>query len=485
MKVRRWKRTRLTTIMVRVSILAALMGETRAQSPAVPVSPLGRERQGWRMYNVATSFGYSSLALQNSINTFSLQRLEGDYDATASVSFGYNYRGLKGGISLLYVPSYVGRVKYSQLSSFNQFLNFRGFRQLTRRWDLSVAIAGTDSTLDQLLFTPAILSAATTPLATLDDFIQTAHSGQYTSDQLASIITGAPYVATPARSILYGSRYLSSSVSSGVTYRHSPRLRFNLSAEVIRSQTRNDAQDFRNQVNFLIPRTTSAQVGASFDYSLSPRTEIGVKSNSAEIDSSFARYIVADTSLFLSRKLSPNWFIRIAGGPGFIRVLRTDPRFGRQAGQALKLGYTVQGNVGYTVRGQSVTGSYDKRIGDTYGFGSQASEMLGGGWQWNRPGHSWALYASAGVQRMFNGMLGDVQNWYGNTGFAHSLSRHLSLNFTYGYVFRRTGTSNMTGVLQQNLDGSSARITLLWNPQGHREEQMAETGRNNTGTLGR
>ena len=470
----------ISSIMVSLCLLVVLTGEGRSQSsPILPVQtgPMGREHMGWRLYNAAASFGYSTLAFPNSSNAiaFGLERLKGDYDGTMSTAFGYNYADPKGSISLLYAPSYVSRVRYSDLSSFNHSLNFKGFLKVSRRWDLSMAFAGTDSTLDQLLFSPAILSSAANPLPTLDDLIQTARIGEYTSDQLASMLTGTPYVATPARSIIYGTRYLSTSLSSSASYRHSPRLSYTFTARATRSQTRNETQqELQNQLNFLIPQSTTKQVGVSVDYSRSPRTQIGLESTSTEVDSSIARYIIANPNVFLSRKLSPHWFIRISGGPGFIRVLRIDPRFVRQAGEPFQYGYTAQSNVGYTVRDQRLIGSYARMLGDTYGFGSQSSEMFGGSWQWSRPGGSWTFYASGSLQRLFGGVLGDIHTWYGNAGFARSLSRQLSFNFTYGYVARQTATTgNAMGMIQEDLNGSSFRVTLVWNPQGNREAHVA------------
>lgn len=478
MKARHRIRNRFTKIMVPVGLLAVLAGEGRpqSQSSAIPISPLSREHNGWRLYNATTSFGYSSLALptNSAVSAFSLERLEGDYDSTASVSLGYNYAGPKSALSLLYAPSYVRRVRYSQLSTFNHSLNLNGSLQLARRWDLSAAFAGTESTLDQLLFSPAILSVATTPLATLEDLIQTTNSGQYTSDQLASILTGSPYVATPARSIFYGTRYLSTSLNSKLSYRYSPRLSVTFTAGATYSKTRNDDhKNLQGQSNFLIPRTTTEQAGISVNYSLSPRTEIGVQANSTLVDSTLARYVVSNTGVFLSRKLSPKVFIRFSGGPGFMNVLKVDPLY---SGQIINQAFTGDASIGYTVRSFSMIGSYGRAIGDGYGFGSQSSDILAGSWQWS-PSRSITVYASGGLQRMFGGVLGDVQNWNSNAGIARSISRQLSVNCAYGYVSRKTHSSNLTDVVQQDLSGSSVRVTLVWTPRRQEAAGSAAVGR--------
>src|SRR5262249_13781599 len=139
---------------------------------------------------------------------------------------------------------------------------------------------------------------------------------------------------------------------------------------------------------------TTEQGGVSINYSLSPRTQIGTQANSSQVDSSLGRYILTNTGMFVSHKLTPNWFVRVFGGPSLDTVLRIDPRFSGRLRQAPGLGYSAQGNLGYTVRDHSLIGSYSRTISDTYGFGSQSSQTLAGSWQWTRPGRSWSLYAS-------------------------------------------------------------------------------------------
>src|SRR5258708_4733225 len=120
-----WLRYRLIRVLVPVCLFAVLTGRGRAQSSLIETTPLGRDRNGWRLYNATASFGYSTLALPNSssANPFSLERLGGDYDSTVSTSVGYNYIGQQSSVSLLYSPSYVRRVRYSELSTLNQSLN--------------------------------------------------------------------------------------------------------------------------------------------------------------------------------------------------------------------------------------------------------------------------------------------------------------------------------------------------------------------------
>lgn len=472
----------LNRFVVLACLLAIPAHQGAAQSPLIqPSTPAATNQNGWHLYNASASFGYSTLAMPVAyLPTYSLQQLRGDFDGLASASFGYNFTGQKGNFSLLYSPSVVGRVRYSNLSSYNQSLNMRGAVHVAPRWDLSVDLSGNDSTLDQLLFSPAILSPATNPVTALGDLVQASRVSQYTNDQLASILTGTPYVLTPSRSILYGTRFFTSTLTTGLDYRHTPRLSFHFSVGATRSQTRNST-DVQGQLNFLIPRTTSEQATFRVDYSLSPRTRIGVQAGSSHVDSSLGRYLVSTTSLLLERKLSPNWSANISAGPGYISVLRVDPRY--TTGQPAGLGYIAQANTTYTRGEHALTASYNRSVSDTYGFQSQSSHTVAGTWQWSRPGRSWSLYASGGLQKIVGGVIGDIQTAYANGGIIRSLTPQLSMNCTYGYVNRQM--ANVGDLVQQSLNGSSVRVTLMWTPQPQQEAARPGPNIGGTGVFGR
>lgn len=437
-------------------------GQTSSILPAI--NPLARDQQGLRLYNVTASFGYSNLALPGSslLPAFAFERLQSDYDGTAAAAFGYNYTANPNtSVSILYSPSYVRRVRFSEIKAFNQSATVSVAHRVAARWDLSLAAVATDSTLDQLLFTPAILSAATTPVATLDDLRNATTAGFYSSDQLASILTGSPFVATPSRSVVYGSSFFSTSVNAGLSYRYSPRLTLTFNGGLIRSQTRNDSQrDLQGQLNYLIPQSTSQQGGGSLSYAIGPRTQIGVQGSSSRVQSSLARYLTTGLGGFINHKLTPHWFAGASAGTGWVTG---DRGIGLSAGQR-NVGANVQGNLGYTLRDHNFIGSYATTVGDTYGFASQRSESVTGSWQWQPKARSWAFFASSGLQRLTGGVIGDVRYWHANAGLSKALSRQFSVNFAYAYVDRPSSTG-LAGGVGQGLSGYSARVTLVWTPQ--------------------
>lgn len=451
------------------------------QSPAPTTTagtPLSRDHNGWRLYDVSASTGYSTLALPitNTFAAYSLERLESDYDGIASASFGYNYKSGRGTVSLLYTPSYVARVRYSQLNTLNQNLNITASRSLTPRLTLAGSLVGTDATLDQLLFAPAVLSVATNPVANVDDLIGAVRGGQYTSDQLASILTGTPYVVTPARSIIYGSHYVTAGLTSTLTYRMTARLNLIISGGATRSQTRSNSNvDAFAQTNFLVPKTTTENGSVLVNYLLTPRTEVGVQGSGALVDSSLGRYLISSGSVLVNRKLTPHWFVSASAGPSALTWIRQNPRYTvsvRPGG----LGYTAVGTIGHSVRSHALLGSFSRITGDTFGLGSNTTEMFAGSWQWKRPGLSWGFFASGGSQKILGGGLGDLRYGFANGGVSRAMSRQFSLTFTFGYVDRRVGESIFVPQTQQNLSGYSTRLAIVWSPHGQSETSSRSSG---------
>ena len=466
-------------------VLVFLPEICNAQGSSAEVSPLGRAQGGWRFYNANFSFGYTTLALptNSTVPAFSLGRIESDYDGTASSSLGYNYTGAKTRLSLIYSPSYARRVRFSQVKSFNQALNFTFSHQLAARWSFFTNAAGADTTLDQLMFAPAILSAATGPVATLDDLMHASKVGQYSSDQVASVLTGTPHVLTPSHSVIYGSSYLSTNVNSNFEYRHSSRLTLTFGGGYTRSLTRNDSEQ-NLRANYLIPSATSTQANTSISYSLSPRTQFVTTITSIRVRSSISRYITTNTSSFVNRRLTPNWFVEAGGGIGMINPLQEALSLPQSD---YRLSYTSRGGLGYTARDHVLAGSYYRLVGDSFGFQSQSIDAFGGSWQWQHRESGSVFNTGGGTQRIRGGPLGDISYWYGNVSFTKTVSRQFSLNFAYAYVARPTQslTPDQNLFLQRDLSGYSARITLVWSPLS-REARAVEdgAGRSNTNIPG-
>jgi hypothetical protein len=471
---------RFTRIAICVFWLLALAGQGQGQIPSsfVNLNPLGRAQNGWRLFSVTGSFGYSTLALpansgvigSPSVPSFALGQLQSDYDTTASAAFGYNYSAPKSTISLFYSPSYVRRYRFSKIKAFNQTMGINLHRDFAPKWSANLALNGADQTLDQLLFSSAILSTATTPVGTLDDLQQGLGLGQYSGDQLASLLTGSPAIATPSQSVIFGISVLSLAGSAGVSYRPTPRLSISVNGGVSQSQTRGSRGDVANQSNFVIPRAVAQIITGTVSYAWSPRTSVGAQLGSSWMDSSFNRYLTHNVSGFLQRRLTPRLFAGLQAGVGFADSLQ---KAGQTGAGPLNGAATSTGgvNLGYAAFEQSFTGAYTRSVSDNFGFASQRSESISGSWQWARPGRPWGVGASVGQQRLLGGFIQDFRFWFASASFHRMLSSQLAINFSVGYVDRPPITTASFTTNAIGISGYSTRVTLVWTPGGRFENR--------------
>jgi hypothetical protein len=461
--------------------LLAAAAQSPAQIPSsfVNLNPLGRTQNGWRLFSVTGSFGYSTLALPTNsgaitsspvVPSFALGQLRSDYDTTASAAFGYNYAAPKSTMSLFYSPAYVRRYRFSKIKAFNQTMGINFNRDFAPKWSANVALNAADQTLDQLLFSSAILSTATTPVGTLDDLQRGLGAGQYSGDQLASLLTGSPAIATPSQSVIFGMSVLSLAGNAGLSYRPTPRLSISVNGGVSRSQTRGTRGDLGNQSNFVIPRAFAQVVTGTISYAWSPRTSFGTQLATSWMDSSFNRYLTHNLSGFVQRRLTPRLFAGLNAGVGFADSLRKSGQTGPGPlnGSATSTGGV---NLGYAAFEQSFTGAYARSISDNFGFASQHSESISGSWQWARPGRPWGVGASVGQQRMVGGFFQDFRFWFASASFHRMLSSQLAINFSVGYVDRPPITTTSFTTNSFGISGYSTRVTLVWTPGGRVENQ--------------
>lgn len=450
---------------VAVLVFSLTAGSLLLPGQPLVLNPLGRANNGWRIFNVTGSFGYSTLALptNTALFGFALERLQSDYDATAGATVGYNYAAPKTVVSLFYAPSYVRRIRYSQIKTFNQTLGFNLSRELAPKWTANLSFNGADQTLDQLLFSPAILSGATSPVGTVDDLLAALRTGQYTSDQLASLLTGTPAISTPAQSVIFGMGVLTLNAVGGLSYRPTQRLSLSVNGGVLQAQTRGRGGDPQAQSNFLIPRTFSELGQASANYSWSPRTSVGAQVNAARIDSSFNRYVLYNFQGFLQRKLTPRWFAGLQAGAGSATSLQKQGQRGPLNNAVIATGTA---SLGYASFEHTLTVAYSRNVSDNFGFASQTNDSIAGSWQWSRPGSSWSFVANGGQQQLRGGFIQDLSFWFASANLNKALTNQLAISFSVGYVDRPPTGSNVFNTTMIGLSGYSTRVTLIWIPGG-------------------
>src|SRR5215469_9391410 len=185
----------------------------RAQEFLDEINFRAGELGGLHLVGLSAFGGYSTSAYpQAGLNlsaTSGLGNLGGDASYGATASVGWQRHREKTDISILYTGSYNGMVRYSNLNAYNQSLSISAVRLLTPKWTFSFTASGQDENLAQYLFQPSSFSILTQVPSTFDDLAAAVAIGQFSNAQVASMLTGAPVLQLPGRSLLTGIRILS------------------------------------------------------------------------------------------------------------------------------------------------------------------------------------------------------------------------------------------------------------------------------------
>jgi hypothetical protein len=409
----------------------------------------GPEKNGLHIYNVTASVGYSSL-LGAFSNANDLQGHGGNYYSSAGVSLGYSHSGAQLSVRVMYVPSYSGTYRYSSLNSFNQRLNLTLSRRLGFKWTFYVVAVGDDSTVEQFIFQPN----------TLTTFV----NGPATFDELAGAVMGGATSASPLKTfsqiLIYGTRVLSFGANAGMTYRPSTRLRISFNGSGNEAQARPDSRDLHPEQS-LLPRTRSEAGDANISYTLNPRTEIGTQFSTTRTQSFVGDYQTSNFSGSIGRKVGMHWFASVQGGLGVFNSLGGGDTVGRSNQiSPLEVSYLASGSVGYKGREHTWAGTYNRRVADQYGLGSESTTGLSGSWNWHQPGSSWAVYVSGGKQLLGGGLWGDLGSWQASAGVSRSLGRQVSCLVAYSYLKDSVSQTRM----YNNVSAHAVRLTISWIP---------------------
>lgn len=437
-------------------------GEGRAQS-LLQSAGEGPVSNGWQILGASTSMGYFTFSMPNGGSIQgrgAAANRQSEFDGSASVSLGYLYAGPRNSFSLTYTPTLVQRLRYTDVHSVNQSLSVSFSRHLTPRWNLTLAGGVTDTTYDQMLFAPSLVTPAPTLGNTPPDLFQTGQQAGSVNSQIASSLAGNAYVVSPSRTLLFSTAYLNTTVSTGLEYHVSPRLRlfWNLGAgyNTMRGDTPSASQDRLASAGFL---SQDGVMGMSL--SVAPRTEMEVASRTSHIAASLGRYYLETVDVSLTHRFSPHWFGTVRAGPSL--VVRTSRSLFSGLPAGTTTGYAASGSLGYARGGHAVTVSYSRAPSDQVGFGASGGAMATASWEWHPVAAPWWVSANGGRQSLGTGTSGDIQYWQGALHIGRALSRQFSTVLSLGYLGRPAVVTAAVGL--QDLSGVSARISLLWTPR--------------------
>jgi hypothetical protein len=413
---------------------------------------------GVHLYGLSVYTGYSSSAypLNGPAQLPPGTGLLGDdftYGATATM--GWQRHRDRTSLTMMYTGSYGGMARHSNLNAFGHSASLGMSRALSGKWTVTVNGAAQDATMAQYLFQPMELSLVAQMPATFDDLAAAFSIGQFSNAQIAAMLTGAPVLVSPARSLLLGNRILSYSGQAGLNYAYSSRLSFHVSSFSAGGQNRRNGQEGIPQENYVMPRSMGVSGGGGFSYSLSPRTQIGLDAEEQRIQNRYQGAYTTTGSGSFGRKMGMHWFLRARGGATVTHIVQ-------QAYGTPKTRQMVGGGaLGFQTYAHTLLASYDRGATDTYGFAVGTNTTVSGSWNYHRRDSAWNLFASFGQQQMRNNGFADISGWQATAGWSRRTSAHTSFTAQYVYMSSKgeyQGTVNDLAV-------HSVRLSVGWTPE--------------------
>ena len=458
----------IPTRVSRAAALAGLMllcGAGQAQSLLSEVNPFQPVKNGFGIYEVTLFSQYYSVARPSfSLAATQPQNLGFDVASGAQGRLGWNHSGARTNAGFEYTGSYAARARYSDWNTNNHALSLRLEQGLGRAWSLHFSANGGLQTLDRSLFENQQLVSWAAQPASFDDLAAAMLRGAYSDQQLASMLTGLPVVATPAETLIYGSRYVSSGASATLSYSRSPRMRLFWGVGGGHMQALSGAPGTRAA---LLNHSFRGNADMGVSYALDQRTELAATAGAGRQFSSLSdRYNLTGT-VSLSRALTRQWFASIQGGGGTYLDLRDTILSNTGASTpAAHAPAHYLGGVTLARRSYSQTWmlSAQRGIVDSYGIGSRSSVLVDLAWNWSRPGSNWFLMAAGSGQYMDRSSLNALSAWRMRAGLGRRLASDLAWQTEYAYTDYR-----LSGALAQGLLPSAGmhvvRVALVWSPQ--------------------
>lgn len=373
-----------------------------------------------------------------------------------TASLGWQWNRAQTNISVLYSGTYDGMMRYSDLNAYNQSLSISAARILTPKWTFNLSASGSDNSVAQYLFQPSSVSVLTQVPSSFDDLAAAVAVGQFSNAQVASLLTGAPVMQLPGRSLLAGSRILSYSAQASLGYALSSRLRLHFATFAAAGQNRlGGQQDNVAPANYVMPRSLGVNGGIGFSYSLSPRTDVGAEVEGNRTVNHYQSAYVSSATGSFGRKMGMRWFLHAQGGGAYTQV--TQDTIGTPKATQIVGG----GSLGFQTHTHTLVASYNRTASDTFGFAVGTVTAMSGAWNWRRLGSRWGLSASFAQQQTRNAGFASLSGWQASGGISESLSLRATLSAQYVYL-QDAGT--YAGVYN-NFSVQSIRLSLGWAPQ--------------------
>jgi hypothetical protein len=447
----RWA-LRVTCVSLALLILGAPAGILRGQEATdlTSASPSGFRISSLSGYAVY----YSSGLPEGSIQPTGMA-LPSDLGLGGSAQLDWTYIGEKSRVMFSYTPSYTGRLRFSAWDALNHSASFNAARQFGR-WKFGLSAGADLSSLSESVFSPTVFASVAAVPATFNDLASALLTGSATNAQLASLLTGAPLVESPARNLFFGDRMFTSAAQTSLAYAPTPRTSVKLGASMSRSQHLSNDTSGATQNDYLIPRTTSVGAVLDVSYSRSSRTQLDVSVNSNRIASIIQDVYSTMATASLGRKMGRRWLLQVSGGMGKINPVRN------MFAVDTALQPVVSGSLGFRTQSQTFLGSYGRSVSDSYGLGAASTTSVGGSWRWGRHGRSWWIESSVNWQELGGAAFANSSGWRAEGGFGRSMGSHIALLTQYVYLRYSQQLATVPSMSQ-----TAVRVSMIWNRLPH------------------
>ena len=428
--------------------------------PFGPANALASRVPGLRIERVVLFQGFSTngYPVESGRIPFFNSNLGYDIDVGAMATISWTRARPTSSLFMVYTPSHFQRMRYSEWNSTDHQLGF-GANKSFRRWAVSVNSNNGVRGLPEVLFTPAVTRTVADAPGNFDELLQAAEGGQLSSDEIASVLTGAPVIEEQPKTRFDRGRVLSASLDTSATYQASPRLSatFGVGANHYRALSTPEVEE--NVVGLRsVDNATSVGANGSMNYRLSPELSVGVNSGVRRSFSTFGEASSVNTTGTVTRRLGRRWSLN--GGVGIGTV--TGSRVGLEHLARTHSSWIVNGGLQYAGREHRVNFSGSRMLGDSVGIGAQVSHNVGADWQWSRTGTPWGLYGRGNWYQMSLDDFHNTQGTFFGGGLIRQLSRETSFQAEYSY---QTFNSPFRGVVS-NLSGHRLQMSWMWRPAG-------------------
>ena len=426
-----------------------------------------RPEDGLRLALVSVGGGYAFVQLPpvTLSGTIPQEILQEDLIATTQVGLRWLRPTPRSQMTFTLDGTYVGRIKYSEISAFGGGVAFGASRQMGR-FRLSTNATSALTNGDHALLAP---TSGQQLVASQDSFDELSRSVAHPRSRHPDPVAASLFVPISTSALVlgegYGHQMLGSGGSVGLTYSTSRRASYFVDAG-FSSVRAIGLTDEPAAVPFVTAKSRVTSGGVT--YTLGRRSEITGSVSYGKSLGTF-RYEATQASVrygWTGRR----WFYSVLGGvarrsDGFLVPADLLPRNEVTEGlpplqQAPRVEPTYRLVFGIKTNTQTFLVGHTRAPNDSQGYGSLTGLVVevDGAWYWAPRQSKWDAHANLLVHRVPGNFL-YIYSWLGNAGIGRILNPTMRL--TAEMLYDRHGSKGFEGF---HLGRQAFTINLVWNP---------------------